>query len=299
MGHGDQRDERESGLTLSKTGPRMNRILKIFPPAILALVCVAVAAIAYWNHRVDEIVSGSKLIVVGEGHGSIEAPAFVEHTMERLLASGKNVTLGLEISSSEQARIDRYLSSAGAPSDYAALVGGAWWLKARQTAQATEAIAHLVEAARLQKQRHPSLRAVAIDEPATDPTLPGAYDLAMAAAVEREAADASRVVLVLVGNSHATKAAISPTRDSTHRSMANLLASQRPVSTINVDSFYGSTYACPPPCQPGLVANFMLNTWLIGGFDAPVLYWRFSPSPPANKSAMPSRAAAASASAGG
>ncbi len=128
------------------------RILKVSLLVLLALIAVAASSVAYWKYRVDQIVDGSQLIIVGEGHGTIEPPAFVEQTMGRLLAAGRHVTLGLEIASDEQARIDQYLSSDGASSDYAALVGGDWWLHARSNAQATEAMAHLIEAARLHRR---------------------------------------------------------------------------------------------------------------------------------------------------
>ena len=55
---------------------------------------------------------GGHLLLFGEMHGSIEAPALIADVACHLSLSG-DVTIGLEIPATEQAQIDDYLASAG------------------------------------------------------------------------------------------------------------------------------------------------------------------------------------------
>ena len=74
----------------------------------------------------DALIKSGAILWFGEIHGSEESPRFVGDVACRAAAAG-HVQVGLEIAGDEQARIDRYLRSAGSPADRAALLDGPFW----------------------------------------------------------------------------------------------------------------------------------------------------------------------------
>src|SRR5262245_61858050 len=74
----------------------------------------------------DDVVRPGRFTLLGEQHGTREIPAFVGDAVCQAAAGGP-VRLALEISRSEQPRIDAYLNSSGGPSARAALLEGPFW----------------------------------------------------------------------------------------------------------------------------------------------------------------------------
>lgn len=68
----------------------------------------------------------SRLLLLGEMHGTREIPRLVAHVVTHYAADGP-VLLGLEIPGSGQADLRRYLDSAGTPADRAALLATPFW----------------------------------------------------------------------------------------------------------------------------------------------------------------------------
>src|SRR5262249_15877336 len=74
----------------------------------------------------DSHLERGAILWFAEMHGTEESPRFVSDVACHASRVGR-VQLGLEIASSEQPRIDRYLRSHGDAADRAALLDGEFW----------------------------------------------------------------------------------------------------------------------------------------------------------------------------
>jgi hypothetical protein len=148
------------------------------------------------------------LLLIGEMHGTAEAPALVAELAQQLTAQGP-LQVGLEIYAQEQQRLDAYLTSTGKPDDRAALLAGAFWqvLAERSDGRRSAATLALIEQLRSLRARNPALTVVAFDDrdfydPDED------RDALMAGAIRLAHAQKPEVRwLILTGNYHA---ALSP-----------------------------------------------------------------------------------------
>jgi len=139
----------------------------------------------------------SKLVLVGELHGTREAPVFVGSAACALAARGPLV-VGLEMPAVEQSRIDAYLASGGGETERAALTIGKFW--GFQDGRASHAMLDLIERLRVLKRGGASLHVLAMDGSTTD----SSKDEAMAFALRRVMQDEPQArVLALMGNVHA------------------------------------------------------------------------------------------------
>jgi hypothetical protein len=73
---------------------------------------------------VEPLLASRDVLLVGEVHGTAESPGFVAETACAALAGGRSVTVALEISVAEQARLDAFLASPGGATDRAAVLAG-------------------------------------------------------------------------------------------------------------------------------------------------------------------------------
>ena len=151
-----------------------------------------------------------QVLVIGELHGTNEAPGFAGALACLALTAGESVALGLEMSSDEQAALDAFMDGQGDGPARTDLLAGSFW--DGQDGRATEAMARLLEAAQGWRSMGLAIEARALDFGDADADLfeqfgqDGLRDRAMV----RNALDAARRVdrvIVLVGNIHARRTA--------------------------------------------------------------------------------------------
>jgi len=158
--------------------------------------------------------SSGQVLLIGEGHGTEQAPEFVESIVCLALSSGESVVLGLEQSAGEQAGLDAYLRSDGGEDARTALtVSSRFWNGQRRDGRSSEAMLDLIEAVRLRRADGLPVDIAAIDldlyGDAADRQLAendphNARDRVMARNLETLRDQADRVI-VLVGNRHARR----------------------------------------------------------------------------------------------
>ena len=223
------------------------------PPAQLAL---------------DKITA--RAILVGEIHGTAEAPAFVGQLACGLLKSGRPVILALERDGSEQAALNRYLASAGNAVDVQALIGTGAWVQPFQDGRNSRAMLALIEQARQWKQAGQRVGVLAmqlethqlVPADATSMPTPTEADSARGEAInDRTMADKfwtatlhhpRYTVVALAGNLHTALASKSRTQWTTSPSFADVLASYMPVYVIGMNSSGGTSWSSLSDGKPGV-----------------------------------------------
>lgn len=180
---------------------------------ILVLLCtVAILAFSGFGHaRSGPIqcdapsgIPDSRILLFGEMHGSAESPALVG-TVACVLSKQGPVALGLELPSTEQAPIDRYLASNGDAAARDMLRSGPFWrgLDGRSSV----AMFNLIDTARRLKNAGLPVAVFTLD-----PDLAGTADdnkaLAHTLRAYHERHPSQRIV-ALMGNLHAGQAVVS------------------------------------------------------------------------------------------
>lgn len=199
---------------------------------------------------IDATVAGRHLVMLGEMHGTAETPAIAGELVARWVtgAHRQPVLLGLEVTSVDQARVDRYLASRGTPADRADLLAGEHWTEPMHDGRDSVAMAGLIERVRALRAAGADISIALFDAPGN-----GERNARMAASLRGaiEAHPQSRV-LVLTGNVHAMtgkppqmfsegKPYKLPTTTAQH------LADLHPVS-IDVRAMQGDLWMCQETC---------------------------------------------------
>ena len=146
----------------------------------------------------DDIARPDRIVLFGEWHGTREIPAFVADAVCQA-AGGGPVLLGLEISRSEQSRIDAYVASPAG--DRAALLEGPFWHREFQDGRSSAAMADLIEHVRALRASGRDVRVLAfdVDDDARGPD----RDAQMAKRIlDAHAESPTDRLLVLAGNVH-------------------------------------------------------------------------------------------------
>jgi len=146
-----------------------------------------------------QVVRPGTVVLLGELHGTAEAPRATGDLACHAVRTGAPVVVGLELPRAEQARLDAFLASGGGAEARAALLGGEFWRRDYQDGRTSRAMAELVERLRALRAAGGDVDVLAIDEPAAEDR-----DEAMAAALAAAIADArpEAIVIVLTGNLH-------------------------------------------------------------------------------------------------
>ena len=199
---------------------------------------------------VDATVAGRRFVVLGEMHGTAETPAIAGELAARW-ATGEHrqpVLLGLEITSADQARVDRYLASRGTPADRADLLAGEHWTEPTHDGRDSVAMAGLIERMRALRAAGGNVSIALFDAPGK-----GERNARMAAALRSAIAAHPRArVLVLTGNVHAMTGK-PPEMFSEGKpyklpmTTARHLADLHPVS-IDVRAMQGDLWICQETC---------------------------------------------------
>lgn len=181
-----------------------------------------------------------RVLVIGELHGSNEAPAFTGSVLCLALGQGERVALGLEMSADEQAALDAYMASDGGEDARAALLSGGVWSREVQDGRASAAMLRLIDGARGWRQAGLPLMAAALDFGEADFDLYEAHggdtvrDRSMIRRALGAQADHDRVV-VLVGGVHARRTAL----EFDDRRIETLGTLSDPGALAMVGTFYG------------------------------------------------------------
>ena len=206
--------------------------------------------------------SQERIVVLGELHGTHEAPALAGELVglrwrQAHGAPGEGVTLALEIHATEQSRIDAFLDSSGDAAARDALISGPYWAvePERSDGRRSVAMLTLLKSVRERRSAGEDLRVLAFD-PGSGGGDANVRNPRMAAAL-REAfvRDPERRFVVLVGNYHARRApptrvgGLLPGQSPPVPTMAHL--ADVPMLLVNVTAARGAFWGCRGGvCQP-------------------------------------------------
>jgi hypothetical protein len=232
-----------------------------------------------------EEIRASAITLVGEVHGTAEAPAWIG-SVACGLARQHEVVVVLEIARSEQERIDAYMRSRGTPEDRSDLIAGPFW-KGRD-GRASEAMLALIDRLRGLAAQGAQVSVAAVDEWKG----PGTRDAAMAAGIRELHADRAEArIIALLGNLHARSTKREPSKGPDDQPVGYLLRDLEPLTVI-AEYREGQAWACAPECGPLALASPWGRSREAGfhpgesprpGFQAAVNLGRVTLSPPVSR----------------
>lgn len=180
-------------------------------------------------------------IVIGEIHGTEETPSLAA-VLVRSLSTERKVMLCLEISVSEQDRLDAFLESDGGSDAVSALLSGPHW--EMPDGRASAGFLKMIQLVRQLKESGRQVNLAAIDDDQTQDELPQTAptpEQILAMAIKRDRAMADNVlavvkqnsnssIVVLVGNIHARTKEGAPwdSEDKSYKPMACCLKETLP-----------------------------------------------------------------------
>jgi hypothetical protein len=186
----------------------------------------------------------TRWIVVGELHGTVEAPQVFADLVCLASKTGRPVVVGLERNETEQPVLDTYLASTGSEGDRAALLSHPSWQNGRD-GRSSRAMVDLIEVLRRLKQKGAISRVTAFQ-----PAIRGAQadrEAAMADRLTKASSSEATLVIALVGNLHAMKTKQTFVSNSFVPAAGYL----PPASTFSIDlrGNGGGAWNCSPECQ--------------------------------------------------
>lgn len=261
---------------------------------ILGLAMLTAAASAHADRPASEgaglveelaaLVLARSPVILGEIHGTAEVPALVGVVLATVVARGGPVLLALEIPSSHQQQLDRYLDGDGTHGEREALFAHRFW--DFRDGRSSVAMLGLLDRVRQLRADGHAVAVLAFD--VADPGNP-ARETVMAQNLAEALRRAGQTpVLVLTGNLHARRVIGSPF-DPTLELMAWQLREFEPL-TLDVRAPTGSAWVCAPECgelqmgegrDPGEPALRLFDSPSATGYDGEVTLARFSASAPA------------------
>ncbi len=194
---------------------------------------------------VEKLLRPGNVVLLGEQHGTAESPRFALDLACHATKTGIAVRVGIEISNSEQARVDGFLASSGDPSSRRALLEGPPWQAAQQYGVTSEAMYGLFDGLRRLRQEDHDVEIVLFNKSGARGGQ--ARDRAMAeylaAAVEKSE---GAVLIVLTGNIH-SRVTIGTPWDSNYEPMGFVLTQMiSPDAIISLDAAHtgGTAWLC-------------------------------------------------------
>lgn len=236
------------------------------------------------------------MLVFGELHGTDRGPAAFGSVVCHLAREHEGLTVGLEISHTEQERIDAYMASRGMAEDREDLLAGPFWTDPYQDGRRSRAMAELIERLRALDEAGNDIEVVAFD-PLPD-AAPARRDELMAANLLAVLGDAPHAPLVaLAGNFHPRTAAGTPW-DESFVPMGAWLERARGVEVLPLDIRHagGTAWICtggsPDDCGPRSVRGvglprsiplleFFPEPETVSGYAAALWVGEVEASPPA------------------
>lgn len=295
------------GLRNQTTGFGGTTSMRHMPTRIFACVALLAAhtAIASPGCRTisgfEQYLSQARGVVVGDLHGTVEAPAFVASLVCNLAHSGHPVVLGLEYPVGEQHYLDEFLR---APTDnpQPALLSSPFWNRSMQDGRTSRAMFDLLGSVRQQLRDGARIRVVAFDAPPPS-ALSGtpafdARDKAMADRLRHELSNLSsgEIPVIFAGNVHArkTKAFQAVNAPPGMENAEPLGYRIRDLQFLHLDIGYrgGSLWTCDSPTHCGVqvigdsrpaVASYSILPSENRAYDAEYYVGTVNASPPAVK----------------
>lgn len=183
----------------------------------------------------------SSLLVFGEIHGTVQSPAMVGLAICHIAASGRPVSLALELPRDEQPLLDAVLASDSPESMAAArdaLLASPFWSHDQPDGRSSQAMWRLLEGMRQLVQQGKTVQVVAFDIPFGAPREQREEDMASFLADALSAAP-DNVQVVLTGNLH------SRTLPGTYLPLAGYLKRQFPhLLSFDVSHEGGTAWVC-------------------------------------------------------
>lgn len=222
------------------------------------------------------------LLLVGEVHGTNEAPALIGDLACASARYGKPVVVALEIPIEEQASLDYFLASKGSDADQAALLASRFWTRQSQDGRSSAAMLKLLQRLRTLRTEGAQISVLAVDD-----GMSGSRDAGMATRI-RAAHNAVPAVIALLGNVHASR---EKGRQSApdHEPAGYLLSDLNPHS-LYVRGPAGTAWVCVPECgvtsipdnrHVGDKRGYLPAAGLIPGYDGLYAPASSTASPPA------------------
>jgi len=187
-------------------------------------------------------VKAGAVMLLGEVHGTREVPRFVAQTACQAMVAGLPVTVGLELPLENQGRVDAFLESQGAESDWLKLMEAPFWRSPYPDGRGSEAMANMLEHLRQLRAQGLDVDVFVFDHPKANGQQ---REDAMAATVAFQVESSpQRFHVVLSGNIHSrTKKGLPWNKD--HRPMG-LLLKEKLDDVVALDMAYatGTTWIC-------------------------------------------------------
>ncbi|MBZ4374300.1 hypothetical protein [Corallococcus sp. AS-1-6] len=182
----------------------------------------------------EAVLKPAAFVVLGEIHGTREAPDFAARLACHAAASGQPVRLALELPVEEQARLDAFVAGeAEGPPD------SAFWRREVQDGRGSEAMRQLLERARDWRRAGLPLRVVAFDAGGKD------RDDTMAAWLRQARSEArGDTFIVLVGNLHARRDVGAPWDEKLQFMTHRLLEAVPGLVSLDLVNAGGSAWIC-------------------------------------------------------
>ncbi|MHA7634521.1 hypothetical protein [Corallococcus sp. M7] len=217
-----------------------------------------------------ELLHPGLTLLIGEQLGSNEVPDVVGHVVCQAARTGLAVVLGLSLPETEQARVDKYLSSPGAPADQDALLEGRFWTRTYQDGRSSRAVMDLIDRVRALRAAGLRVTVVAYD---TDVLNGSERDAAQAQVwTKRRAAKPDEVQVVLAGNTH-TQMRKGTQWDPSFTPMAHLMKEHRSLVVLEMSYAQGLRWGCDLDRDSKLVCG------IVGATPAPEVAARPGLSP--------------------
>ncbi|RYZ36267.1 MAG: hypothetical protein EOO71_32400 [Myxococcaceae bacterium] len=185
----------------------------------------------------EAVLKPGAFVVLGEMHGTQEAPLFASRLACHAAKAGQTVRLALELPVEEQARLDVWLAKEdGASWDF---TDSAFWRREVQDGRSSEAMKQLLERARDWRHAGLPLRVVAFDTGGKE------RDTTMAEHLRQARSEAPRdTFIVLVGNLHARRDVGAPWNKSLEFMTHRLLATEPGLVSLDLAYPGGSAWIC-------------------------------------------------------
>lgn len=228
-------------------------------------------------------------ILFGELHGTSESPAIFSEIVCLAVTLGKKVLVGLEFPESARTAFQAFLISKGSIEDENRFLTDSYWVQPKNVSdgRTSDAMLNMVKRLRLLREAGYDLsittfqRQIMAGQESQTP-----YEKGLAASlIESKMSDSFDLVIVLVGNVHASKAV----GRLPFEPMAMHLPKESTLS-LNMKYSGGSTWACMPECgvhsiaRPAeeLIGQITLDDQLSAGYDGILNLGSITASPPVN-----------------
>ncbi len=255
-------------------GTSVRRTILLIPALATVMVMSIGAPIAAQEcppiDGLGSLLKPSRVLVLGELHGTVESPAFVLDVACHAAAAGLHVVVGLEQMPGGQGDLDRFLFSVGELEYREQLLAGSVWQAGYQDGRASWAMFDLIDGLRRLRSDGASVKVVLFD--ASGAAGGQQRERAMArhlAGVIDESPHA--MLIVLTGNRHSRITRGGP-GSADYEPMAYVLRQRLPgtdLISLDVGHGGGTAWICAPSCGiTGLAGHHGERQWAIEIDDA-------------------------------